>query len=117
MTEEDRSQKHSNLFLELTASFQLSALQGLGKLVDPRTGKAEVNLEGAAASIDMLDMLEAKTKGNLTTEESSYLNQTLSLLKLNYIEELNKPEKETASPEEEQASEQDQPEQSSSNSS
>ncbi len=110
MTENDRSQKHSTLFMELAASFQLSALQGLGKLVDPRTGKAEVNLEGAAASIDMLDMLAAKTRGNLNAEESSYLNQTLSFLKLNYVEELNKPKKETPPAEEGQASDQDQPE-------
>jgi len=117
MTENDRSQKHSTLFMELAASFQLSALQGLGKLVDPKTGKAEVNLEGAAASIDMLDMLAAKTKGNLSAEESSYLNQTLSLLKLNYVEELNKPKRETPPAEETQASDQEQLKETSSNAS
>lgn len=110
MPQNDSSAKHSNLFMELVVSFQLSTLQCLGKLVDPRTGKSEVNLDGAAASIDMLDMLAEKTKGNLNQEEDHFLDQALSHLKLNYVEEINKPrDEETPPPSEEKAPDQDQP--------
>ena len=91
MTDDPRSAKFSELFLGLVVSFQVGALQHLGKLVNPHTGKSERNLEAAAASIDMLDMLAEKTRGNLTADESRLLGETLSLLKLNYVEEANKP--------------------------
>lgn len=110
MTKNDRSSKHTILFMELVASFQLSALQCLGKLVDSRTGKSDVNLNGAAASIDMLDMLTEKTRGNLSPDEAKFLKQTISHLKLNYVEEINKPKsEETPPPSEEKAPSPDQP--------
>jgi hypothetical protein len=116
MTQNDRSGKHTILFMELVASFQLSALQCLGKLVDSRTGKSDVNLDGAAASIDMLDMLTEKTKGNLSPDEAKFMEQTLSHLKLNYVEETNKPKsEETPPPSEEKAPDPDQPPQTPSN--
>jgi hypothetical protein len=83
--------KNTELFMGLVVSFQVSALQYMGKLVNPLTGKADRDLAGAAASIDMLDMLYAKTRGNLTAEESKILEETLSHLKLNYVAEVNKP--------------------------
>lgn len=94
MAENDLGNKHSLLFMGLVTSFQQSALQSLGKLVDPTSGKTEVNLPGAAAYIDMLDMLVAKTQGNLSSDEASTLEQIVSHLKLNYVEELNKPKDE-----------------------
>jgi len=63
-----------------------SALQQMGKLVDPQTQKANVNLEAAQATIDLLDMLEAKTKGNLDKEEGRMLRDTLMSLKMNFVE-------------------------------
>lgn len=95
MSENDSSSKHSLLFMGLVTSFQQSALQSLGKLVDPTTGKTEISLPSAAAYIDMLDMLVVKTQGNLSPEEASTLEEIVSHLKLNYVEELNKPKAET----------------------
>jgi hypothetical protein len=95
MAENDSIDKHSLLFMGLVTSFQQNALASLGKLVDPTTGKTEVNLPGAAAYIDLLDMLSAKTSGNLSADETSTVEQILSHLKLNYVEELNKPKPET----------------------
>ncbi len=83
--------KQSEMFLGLVVSFQVSALQFMGKLVNPVSGKVERDLAGAAASIDMLDMLVAKTRGNLTPEESQMLQEAVSHLKLNYVAELNQP--------------------------
>lgn len=90
MSENDPKDKHSKLFLELVISLQISALQFLGKLVNPQTQKIERNLEGASASIDMLDMLAARTRGNLDPGEARFLDETLNHLKLNYLEELNR---------------------------
>jgi hypothetical protein len=61
-------------------------MQQLGKLVNPVTQKTEVNLEGAQVTIDMLDMLRAKSQGNLDSEEDKMLTSILSDLQMNYVE-------------------------------
>lgn len=73
------------LFMHLVSMLAMSAIQQMGKLVNPGTGKAEINLEAAQATIDMLDMLELKTRGNLDAEESKLLKDTLMSLKMNYV--------------------------------
>ncbi len=100
MAENRGNDKNSVLFMGLVTSFQQSALTALGKLVNPITGKMETDLSSAAAYIDMLDMLAEKTKGNLTSNESTTLEQIRSTLKLNYVEELNKSQKAESSREE-----------------
>lgn len=77
------------LFAHLVISLAQSALIGMGKVLNPATNKTEVNLDAAQQAIDMLDMLEAKTKGNRDGEEEKMLKQTLSMLKLNYVETAN----------------------------
>ena len=74
------------LFMHLVSMLAMSAIQQMGKLVDPTTGKAETNLEAAQATIDMLDMLEARTRGNLDAEETKLIKDTLMSLKMNYVE-------------------------------
>ena len=80
------AEEHKMMFGQLVMTLGTSALQGLGKIVNPITKKTEVNLEGAQAAIDMLDMLEAKTKGNLDNQEQRFLKTTIADLKINYIE-------------------------------
>ena len=85
-------ENHSNKLLEiqfvnLVSALAASAMQHLGKLVNPLTGKTEVNLQGAKATIDLLEMLSAKTKGNLNPDEANLLRATLSNLQLNYVDE------------------------------
>jgi hypothetical protein len=58
----------------------------LGKVMNPTTGKAEVNLELARDSIDTLLMLKEKTKGNLTETEKGLLENSMQDLELNYVE-------------------------------
>ena len=74
------------LFVNLVMMFSTTTLQQLGKLVNPATGKAEVDLQGAQFGIDMLDMLAARTQGHLDAEEERLLKQTLSTLQMNYFE-------------------------------
>jgi hypothetical protein len=80
---------HKALFGALIMSMAQSAMVGLGKLVNPVTGKTGVDLESAQQSIDILDMLEAKTRGNLDDAEARMLRATLADLKLNYVETAN----------------------------
>jgi hypothetical protein len=74
------------LFANLVMMLGSSAIQQLGKLINPLTGKTEINLEGAQMTIDMLSMLKEKTKGNLDKEEDKMITDLLSSLQLNYVE-------------------------------
>jgi hypothetical protein len=84
----DLSQNEQNraLFVQLVVMLATSAMQQLGKLVNPATGKTEVHLEAAEATIDLLDMLRVKTAGNLDEEEQRILADSLHTLRLNYWE-------------------------------
>lgn len=52
----------------------------LGQLPNPATGEKRVNLPAAKSVIDSLEMLEAKTSGNLTNEEEKLLRTALANL-------------------------------------
>ncbi|MFH1369432.1 MAG: DUF1844 domain-containing protein [Elusimicrobiota bacterium] len=64
--------------------------QQLGKIPNPVDNKVEVDLEHAQITIDILEMLKEKTKGNLTTEEDKLLSNTIADLQLNYADEANR---------------------------
>ena len=91
MTEEKSTyDKNSVLFTQLILSFQASAMQQMGKIKNPFTDKIERNLSQAQMSIDMLAMLQEKTKGNVTEEESRFLDHVLFELRMNYVDEMEK---------------------------
>ncbi len=82
--------RKDQLFGSLLYIFHSAAMQGLGKLINPVTNKTEVNLEQAKESIEMLEMLKEKTQGNLSPDLSRLLDQFLTDLRLNYIDEQKK---------------------------
>ncbi len=84
------------LFLSLVFNFQAAALQQMGKMVNPMTGKADRDMASAKQSIDLLDCLERKTKGNLAAEEERAIQEILTNLRLNYIDELKRGDEPTA---------------------
>lgn len=90
-------------FAQLILSFHGAAWQQMGKITNPMTGKVEQNLEMAKYSIDILGMLEEKTKGNLTDEETKILQQILTELRMNYVEEIKKADSEEKKPDEDAA--------------
>jgi len=98
-------EQHTNelLFMQLVMQNQQIAMMAMGKLKHPVSDKIERNLELAKISIDTLDMIKAKTKGNLSSYEEKYLDEVLRDLKLNYVEEVNKDQKEGKKKEDEQA--------------
>lgn len=77
-------------FLQLVLSLQAGAMQQMGKVVSPVTGEIERDLELARHTIDILGMLQSKTDGNLSGEESKLLAHILSELRLNYVDESKK---------------------------
>ena len=85
MSEMSEEQKNSGLFVNLVQQFYQSALIYLGKIENPHTKKIEKNIELARYFIDSLDMLNAKTKGNLSTEEEQVLQKILQELKMEFI--------------------------------
>lgn len=87
---QDDPNKDEALFIGLVSMLSQGALQHLGKIADPSTGKAEKNLEGARISIDLLVMIKNKTRGNLSADEEKFLSSTLAHLQLNYVEESQK---------------------------
>lgn len=90
MSEMIENKIHKAMFLQFILQYQIAAMIGMGKIKNPMTDKIERELDHAKFSIDMLDMLKSRTKGNLDSDEEKFLDQVLRDLKLNYIEEKNK---------------------------
>ena len=85
-------QIHSMLFQQLVAGHSQMALMLMGRLENPHTGTFEpVQPEGAKVFIDQLEMLQAKTRGNLSPEESEALTRALGAVHTAFTEILNDP--------------------------
>ena len=76
----------SQRFIEFVMMQAQNAALFLGQIPNPQTGQGEVNLELAKMFIDQLAMIQEKTRGNLTTEESGVLRNTLSNLQMAFVE-------------------------------
>jgi hypothetical protein len=97
MSDEEKQRKeaedlinNASKFVQLVLSFHAAAWQQMGKVTSVITGEIDRNLIAAKHSIDMLAMLEEKTKGNLTEDEEKYLKHALYELRMNYLEEAKK---------------------------
>ncbi len=101
--DEDKMDKDEAIFLSIIFSFHAAAMQQMGKVVSPLTGKVERDLEAARGTIDVLVMLRKKTEGNLTTREQRTLHNLVTELQLNFVDESSReaPAKEKAPPAEE----------------
>ncbi len=73
-------------FEDVVGLLATQALSYLGYFGDPQTGQAVVSLEYAKLHIDMLVVLEAKTKNNLTEQEQKFLTKTLGQLRMEFVE-------------------------------
>ena len=85
------------LFDQLISSLVHSAWVYLGKIKNPMNDKLEKNVDQASVQIDMLDMLFKRMTGNLSEEEDKYLGHVIRELKMNFVEEKNKPEESDSS--------------------
>ena len=74
-------------FTAFVLSLASTAAIHFGDLPDPMSGEtSEPNLEGAAQMIEILSLMEVKTRGNLTAEEREVLGQVLYELRMRFVE-------------------------------
>jgi len=78
------------LFIQLLYIFHASAMQAMGKLKNPVTDQVERDLTQANQSIEMIEMLKEKTKGNISEELTRAIDSFLTELRLNYVDEVAK---------------------------
>ena len=78
-------------FLSFIYSMATSALMYLGEPIGQGAGDQTPNLSHAQEVIDILTMLEAKTKGNLTGEEETLLEEMLYTLRIKFVEKAKAP--------------------------
>lgn len=74
-------------FTTFIFSLNSSVFVQLGVIEDPSTGEKAKNLPIAKQTIDILGMLEEKTRGNLTEDEANFLKNILHDLRLRYVKE------------------------------
>ena len=102
-------------FIEFVMMHAQNAALFLGQIPNPKTGEAEINLDLARMFIDQLEMIQEKTRGNLTNEEAMVLRNALSNLQMAYVEASGAPQSqrdaqpEAAQPGPSQSSEQSTP--------
>jgi hypothetical protein len=73
-------------FIEFVMMHAQNAALFLGQIPNPKTGEAEINLDLARMFIDQLEMIQEKTRGNLTNEEAMVLRNALSNLQMAFVE-------------------------------
>jgi hypothetical protein len=86
-------------FIEFVMMHAQNAALFLGQIPNPKTGEGEVNLDLAKMFIDQLAMIQEKTRGNLTNEETTVLRNALSNLQMAYVEVARETTKGAAQPE------------------
>ena len=90
---ENNQTYHEPSFTIFVSSLVMQAMIYMGKLDNPTGQKIERNDEQAKFLIDTLAILKEKTKGNLTSEEEKFLDESLFNLRMLYIENKNKIQK------------------------
>ena len=76
----------SALFANMVAQQTNMALMFLGRVPHPQSGQPVRDLNAAQMFIDQLEMLEVKTKGNLDKHEAGFLKQSLTALRMAFVE-------------------------------
>jgi len=90
MAEESGFDKDEAIFLSVMYSFHAAAMQQMGKIANPFTGKVERDLDAARGTIDVLAVFQKKTQGNLSERERRTLTNLITELQLNYVDETKK---------------------------
>ena len=82
----EEAQEHlSAVFATMVMQLTNMAAMFMGKVPNPETKEPTVDLDAAQIFIDQLEMLEVKTKGNLTQEEQSILKQGLTMVRMAFV--------------------------------
>jgi hypothetical protein len=86
-----RAELMSALFAQLIMQQSNMAMLLMGKVPNPQTGETIRDIEAARLFIDQLEMLEEKTKGNLSKDEENLLRQSLMSLRMAFVEAVESP--------------------------
>lgn len=89
---EQAPSKHDQVLFHLVVNLQMMAMQQLGKIQDPASGEIARDLNQAAGTIDILEMLKAKCRIDTPDEILRVLDQAVMDLQLNYMDEVKKGE-------------------------
>ena len=92
MDDLNRDERMAALFANMVLQQTNLAFVFLGKVPHPETKETMKDLDAARMFIDQLEMLEAKTKGNLSKEEATLLKESLMSLRLTFVEAVEKGE-------------------------
>lgn len=88
-----REEVNAALFANLVIQQTNMAFMFLGRVPHPETGEVLLDLESAKFFIDQLQMIEAKTKGNLDKREEGLLKQSLASLRMAFVEAVDREQK------------------------
>jgi len=94
MAESDNPSRDAALFIQLVAIFQDATMRQLGKLPIEPSGEIVRDLDQARTTIDLIEMLERRTRGNRTDPESQFINRVLLELRMNYVDETGRSQPE-----------------------
>jgi len=86
----DREELHTQLFANVVMQQASMALMSLGVTPHPQTGETMHDLEAAQHFIAQLEMLEAKTRGNLNADESAMLKQALTSARMAFVQSVER---------------------------
>ncbi|MGD0088598.1 MAG: DUF1844 domain-containing protein [Planctomycetota bacterium] len=79
----------AKMFITFLAGLAQQTLMQLGDIANPFSGQREVDLQGARYTIELLSVIQAKTKNNLTEEEENALTSSIGDLKMRFVEVAN----------------------------
>ena len=82
--------RHDHVILGLVMNIQATAMMQMGKIVDPAAGELRRDLDDARVSIDILEALRAKCRGNLPTDVAALLDRAVMNPQLNYTDEVER---------------------------
>ena len=82
---EERPELPPASFLGLVEELSLRSMIALGQIPNPLTGKQDTDLEAARYTIDLLGVLEEKTKGNLEASEAQAVTDVVAQLRMVFV--------------------------------
>lgn len=85
MSAKENSKDHPALFSNFVMGLASAALIEMGIVADPSTGKTRLRKEQAMQHIDMLAMLQEKTRGNLSADEKTLIERAITDLKMQFV--------------------------------
>ena len=94
--EVSREEYLSSVFATMVMQLTNMAAMFMGKVPNPENNQMVVDLDAAQIFIDQLEMLEAKTKGNLNAEEQNILKQGLTMVRMAFVEAVDEGQKQAA---------------------